>query len=88
MNSVGRILVWISGASAGLGAALAATMPFEAELVDISRRGGTPGAHHVLADLADPASWPVVEKDFRQRILRRHGDLHPQRRDADSARTG
>jgi benzil reductase ((S)-benzoin forming) len=64
-----RILVWISGASAGLGAALAATIPFESvELVDISRRGGTPGAHHVAVDLADPQSWPVVDKDFRQRI--------------------
>ncbi|TCC28790.1 SDR family NAD(P)-dependent oxidoreductase [Kribbella sindirgiensis] len=69
MTPLRRILVWISGASAGLGAALAATIPFErAELIDISRRGGTPGAHHVAVDLADPESWPVVEKDFRQRI--------------------
>ena len=63
-----RILVWISGASAGLGAALAATLPFDAELIDISRRGGTPGAHHVAVDLADPDSWPVVAQDFRQRL--------------------
>ncbi|TCC27032.1 SDR family NAD(P)-dependent oxidoreductase [Kribbella speibonae] len=69
MTPLRRILVWISGASAGLGAALAATIPFEsAELIDISRRGGTPGAHHVAVDLADPESWPVVDKDFRQRI--------------------
>ncbi|WP_350278028.1 SDR family NAD(P)-dependent oxidoreductase [Kribbella sp. HUAS MG21] len=64
-----RILVWISGASAGLGAALVTTVPFAgAELIDISRRGGTPGTHHVAADLADPQSWPLVDKDFRQRI--------------------
>jgi NADP-dependent 3-hydroxy acid dehydrogenase YdfG len=68
VKSFGRILVWISGASAGLGAALAATIPFDAELVDISRRGGTPGAHHVAVDLADPASWPVVEQDFTRRL--------------------
>lgn len=69
MTPLRRILVWISGASAGLGAALAATIPFEsAELIDISRRGGTAGAHHVAVDLADPASWPVVDKDFQQRI--------------------
>jgi NAD(P)-dependent dehydrogenase (short-subunit alcohol dehydrogenase family) len=69
MTALRRILVWISGASAGLGAALAATIPFEnAELVDLSRRGGTPGAHHVAVDLADPRSWPTVDKDFRQRI--------------------
>jgi benzil reductase ((S)-benzoin forming) len=71
-----RILVWISGASAGLGAALAATIPFDnAELVDISRRGGTPGAQHVAVDLADPASWPMVGKDFRQRIEASEPDL-------------
>ena len=76
MRPLRRILVWISGASAGLGAALAATIPFEsAELVDISRRGGTPGAHHVAVDLADPESWPVVEKDFRQRIEAGDPDL-------------
>ncbi len=75
MTPLRRILVWISGASAGLGAALAATIPFEsAELIDLSRRGGTPGAHHVAVDLADPESWPVVEKDFRQRI--EAGDPH------------
>lgn len=76
MTRLRRILVWISGASAGLGAALAATIPFEsAELIDISRRGGTPGAHHVAVDLADPDSWPVVEKDFRQRIKADDPDL-------------
>jgi benzil reductase ((S)-benzoin forming) len=68
VNPFGRILVWISGASAGIGAALAATIPFEAEVVDISRRGGTPGAHHVAVDLADPASWPVVARDFERRL--------------------
>ncbi|TDX03663.1 NAD(P)-dependent dehydrogenase (short-subunit alcohol dehydrogenase family) [Kribbella sp. VKM Ac-2566] len=69
MTPLRRILVWISGASAGLGAALAATIPFEgAELIDISRRGGAPGVQHVAVDLADPKSWAVVEKDFRQRI--------------------
>jgi NAD(P)-dependent dehydrogenase (short-subunit alcohol dehydrogenase family) len=69
MTPLRRILVWISGASAGLGAALAVTIPFEsAEVVDLSRRGGTPRAQHVAVDLADPESWPVVEKDFRQRI--------------------
>jgi len=74
MNPLGRMLVWISGASAGLGAALAATIPFDADLVDISRRGGTPGAFHVAADLADPASWPVVADDFDRRLSTFDGD--------------
>ncbi|MFC0624796.1 SDR family NAD(P)-dependent oxidoreductase [Kribbella deserti] len=57
-------LVWISGASAGIGAALAASVPFaDARVIDISRRGGTT-AGHVAADLADPASWPMVEQHF------------------------
>jgi benzil reductase ((S)-benzoin forming) len=76
VSSLRRILIWISGASAGLGAALAATIPFEnAELIDISRRGGTPGAHHVAVDLADPESWPVVDDDFHRRIATRDPDL-------------
>jgi benzil reductase ((S)-benzoin forming) len=56
-------LVWISGASAGIGAALAATVPFPgARVIDISRRGGA--REHFPADLADPASWPRVESHF------------------------
>jgi benzil reductase ((S)-benzoin forming) len=62
-------LVWISGASSGIGAALARTVPYDdAVLVDISRRGGTPGTEHVAADLADPASWPLVEREFSGRL--------------------
>lgn len=74
MSPLGRMLVWISGASAGLGAALAATIPFDADVVDISRRGGRPGAFHVAVDLADPASWPVVAEDFDRRLSRFDGD--------------
>jgi benzil reductase ((S)-benzoin forming) len=76
MTRLRRMLVWISGASAGLGAALAATMPFDdVELIDLSRRGGTPGAHHVAVDLADPNSWPVVEADFNRRMDDFDGDM-------------
>ncbi|MFF0344649.1 SDR family NAD(P)-dependent oxidoreductase [Kribbella sp. NPDC004875] len=76
MSPLRRVLIWISGASAGLGAALAATVPFEsAELVDISRRGGAPGALHVAVDLASPDAWTTVEKDFRQRIEAGDPDL-------------
>ncbi|HEU4948905.1 MAG TPA: SDR family NAD(P)-dependent oxidoreductase [Kribbella sp.] len=74
MRGLTRMLVWISGASAGIGAALAATIPYEAEIIDISRRGGTPGTHHIAADLADPASWPLVEQDFARRLARFDGD--------------
>lgn len=56
-------LVWISGASAGIGAALAAAVPFpDARVIDISRSGGT--AEHLRADLADPAEWSRVAAHF------------------------
>lgn len=74
MGAVSRMLVWISGASAGIGAALAATIPFEAEIIDLSRRGGTPGTQHVAVDLADPASWALVEEDFTRRLADFDGD--------------
>ena len=54
------MVVWISGASSGIGAALAASVPYEgARLIGISRR---PPAHgeHVEADLANPGAWPPV----------------------------
>lgn len=57
-------LVFISGASSGIGRALSESVPFDpARVVDISRRG-TPGAEHLAADLADPASWPRVAERF------------------------
>jgi benzil reductase ((S)-benzoin forming) len=56
-------LVWISGASAGIGAALAASVPFpDARVIDLSRRGGA--VEHFRADLADPADWVRVEQHF------------------------
>ncbi len=61
-------LIWISGASSGIGRALAATVPWsEARLIDISRRGA-PGAEHVEADLSDPSSWPVVGESFGREL--------------------
>lgn len=75
MSALTRVLIWISGASSGIGAALAATVPFDAvEIVDLSRRGGTPNTQHVAVDLADPASWPLVERDFTERLARFDGD--------------
>ena len=64
-----KTLVWITGASSGLGAALAATVPFDdARVVDISRSGGTDGTEHVPADLAEPASWTAVENHLLARM--------------------
>ena len=61
-------LVWISGASSGIGKALVDNVPFDdARVIDISRRGG-PDAEHLEADLSDPASWPTVAESFRKEL--------------------
>lgn len=54
-------LVVITGASGGLGAALATSIPFPAHVVDVSRSGpGRSDIEHVEADLSDPAQWSTV----------------------------
>jgi benzil reductase ((S)-benzoin forming) len=61
-------LIWISGASSGIGKALADTAPWDdPRIIDISRRGA-PGVEHVEADLSDPTSWPTVAESFRREL--------------------
>jgi NAD(P)-dependent dehydrogenase (short-subunit alcohol dehydrogenase family) len=62
-------LVWISGASGGIGQALAKTVPWDgARVIGISRHrpGGT--IDHLKADLADPSMWPVVGDSFHREM--------------------
>lgn len=71
---MGGNLVFISGASSGIGLALARTVPWsESRVVDISRRGG-PGLEHLEADLADPSSWPKLREVFAREISAFQGD--------------
>ncbi|HUF14898.1 MAG TPA: SDR family NAD(P)-dependent oxidoreductase [Acidimicrobiia bacterium] len=67
-------LVVITGASSGLGLALARSTPFPAVVVDISRSGppGDEPIEHYRADLADPAHWAGVGSHLRS-LLSRHG---------------
>ncbi len=60
-------LVFISGASSGIGLALARAVPFEARLIDISRRGA-PGLEHVRADLSEPEGWRAAAAAFEREI--------------------
>jgi len=66
---MGSSLTWISGASAGIGAALAGTAP-EGRVISISRRRPTTpeGIEHLEADLADPSSWATVGESFRHEL--------------------
>lgn len=61
-------LIFVTGASSGIGRALADAAPWrDARRIDISRRGA-PGLEHFRADLADPGSWPRVAELFRERM--------------------
>lgn len=71
-------LVFVSGASRGIGLALARTVPWAgAHVIDLSRHGpgeDAPSVEHVPCDLADPASWRDVARLFRERIGAFEGD--------------
>ncbi len=61
-------LVFISGASSGIGEAMARAVPFEsAHVINISRRP-LDACSHFFADLSDPASWPSVAELFAREI--------------------
>ena len=61
-------LVWISGASSGIGKALALTLPWdEARLIGVSRRP-PPAGEHLEADLADPRQWDAVRSSFEREL--------------------
>jgi benzil reductase ((S)-benzoin forming) len=63
------VLLWITGASSGIGAALVETVPYDdVHIVDISRSGGTPRTEHVPADLSDPAAWSAIDAHFHARL--------------------
>jgi benzil reductase ((S)-benzoin forming) len=68
-TAVVHTLLWISGASSGIGAALVETVPYDdVHIVDLSRSGGTPGTEHLPADLTDPAAWSAIAAHFQVRL--------------------
>ena len=63
-----KSLVWISGASSGIGEALARTVPDEgARVIGISRRAPA-GIAHLEADLSDASSWSDVGASFEREL--------------------
>lgn len=63
-------LVVVTGASRGLGLALARQVPFPAHIVDISRSGPPPteDMDHIVADLSDPSTWSEIGYEIRQLV--------------------
>ena len=61
-------LIWISGASGGIGQALARTVPWDSPRVIGISRTALEGIEHLEADLSDPASWPAVGESFRREL--------------------
>lgn len=61
-------LVIVTGASSGIGRALADAVPWpEARVIDVSRRGA-PDLEHVKADLADPGGWRTAAALFEREV--------------------
>lgn len=53
-------LVFVTGASSGLGKAIAENVPFPSRVIDISRSGQGNRMEHITSDLSDPGSWSHV----------------------------
>lgn len=63
-----RSLIWVSGASSGIGEAMVRTVPDEdARVIGISRRAPA-GIEHLEADLSDASSWSGVGAAFRREL--------------------
>ena len=69
-----RTIVWISGATQGIGAALARSVPHpDARVINISRRRH-PELETIVADLSEPASWDVVSEHFADELATFEGE--------------
>lgn len=64
-----RTILWITGASSGIGAALAATRPDpDATTFDLSRSGGNDDTIHVAVDLSTEEGWRVAADHFVEQL--------------------
>jgi len=64
-----RVIVWVTGGSSGIGAALVETVPFaSARVINIARRPHprASGAEHFAADLLRREDWNRVEAHIRE----------------------
>ena len=68
LSSTPSSLVWISGATEGIGLGLARNVPYaNARVINLSRRQHPDYESHFL-DLAEPASWDAVGAHFAEQL--------------------
>ena len=61
-------LIWVAGASRGIGEALIQSVPWQAaHVIGVSRSPG-PASDHLAADLATPAGWDMTEESFHREL--------------------
>ena len=61
-------LIWISGATDGIGWGLARTVPYEnARVINLSRRQH-PDLETIRFDLSKPESWDAIEESFKKEL--------------------
>ena len=61
-------LIWISGATEGIGLGLSRNVPYAgARVINLSRRAH-PAIESIHLDLADPSSWAAVAAHFRETL--------------------
>jgi len=64
MTRTGETIVWISGATEGIGLGMARHCPYpDARIINLSRRTH-PDYESVRLDLTDPSTWDDVERHF------------------------
>ena len=89
-------LIWISGASGGIGQALVRTVPWDgARVIGINRQPPKGSIEHLEADLADPSTWPAIGESFRREMkgfdgetlvfIHAAGTVEPQEERGDTA---
>jgi benzil reductase ((S)-benzoin forming) len=74
VSNSARTLVWITGATQGLGAGLARTCPYpDARIINLSR-SPHPDFESVRFDLGDPSTWQVVRASFERELAAFSGE--------------
>ena len=74
MSEEATNIVWITGATSGIGEALARTCPWpDTELISVSRREH-PDLETVRFDLTDLESWPRVGVHLTERLATFRGE--------------